>query len=522
MNVNSFPSAYKTLIDNFSGTKYYLDAINGSDSNNGTSPSTPWKTYSYAEGQTNASSSAIMFVIDQGVYDHSVTTGEYTSTIFDDWGYERHWVCRPGNTVISGTALATRDFPAFQLRNSNSTLTGAIVRRDNNGKTTNYTVAFFRGLPGSTYINGTVRNCVIEEVGSNGNWSLQYDNNVNANGAVNNCLFNVTEAAQGDYTGGSGLVVTNTAFTYTYGSGNATKINPYVGATVNTTSGAFAYTLTTNNSLSGVWSGTYAWVPPPYVVVKNTSNTVISNINEGSSVVFELNNSQLNNSTVPYTITGVSNTDINIALTGTITTNSSSGGSLTVGISADYPTTEGIETMTCAFGNNTVLSEQPSGYVNILDTSSVLYNTTTSPQTGDLLTIVLTTSGETNGTNVAYTIYGATEDQLNGYSNSGNVSITNNTANIVFGTGGVVQSNVIVSAYSTNLEIYINFTGVYTGDVVKISTDDFGSPITFNSNTRNNLTSVTVGNTSIDSISPYVFGSGTTASAAVAEKEFWM
>lgn len=518
MNVNNFPTAYLTLINSFSGTKYYLDAINGSDSNNGTSPSTPWKTYTHAEGQTNSISSAIMFVMDSGVYDHSVVQDTYASTILKDWGYERHWVCNPGNTVISGTALAQRDFPAFQLV-SGSTVTGAIVRRNNNGKTTNYTVAFFRGFD---YNNGTIRNCVIEEVGTNGNWSLQYDNNANANGAVNNCLFNVTEVGQNDYSGGAGFVVTNTAFTYTYGSGSATKTNPYVGATVNTTSGGFAYTLTANNDLSGVWSGTYAWEAPAYVEVKNTSNTLISNINEGSSVVFELNNSKVNNSTVPYTITGVSNTDINIALTGTITTNSTSGGSLTVGISADYPTTEGIETMTCTFGNSSVVSSQPSGSVNILDTSSILYNPTVSPQTGDLITIVLTTSGETNGTNVAYTIYGATEDQLSGYSNSGNVSITNNTANIVFGTGGIVQSNVIVSAYSANLEIYIDFNEDISIDKVTFnSVRESDKAVTTLSNTRNNFTAVSVGNTTVESTSPYVFGSGG-AGATVAEKEFWM
>lgn len=330
LNLYNFPDAYDSLVDAFTGTIKYISASTGSNINTGNSISTPYLTIDYALAQ-NTSATPTMFVILAGTYTLTATSVAGASTGLFDNGNHREFVCAPGRVIIQHTASnADRDCTIFSFSNTNSKIYGAIIKRNNNDRTTNYTVAYFKN--GSA--KGNFYNCVISETNANNAWSYQYDNYGTNNLALRNCTFYNLAAPIGNYSNAGTCLTIDSVFNTTITTGG-TETNVLKSQTVNNTTYA-----TTGVTTAGVYSGTYAWngsttYDPGFGPL--TPATVVS----GSTINLTYYHST-SSATVNYTITGISSADIN---------NTPLTGSLTV---TDYATTISIPTKSKINTTNTL------------------------------------------------------------------------------------------------------------------------------------------------------------------------
>ena len=156
-----------------------------------------------------------------------------------------------------------------------------------------------------------------------------------------------------------------------------------------------------------------------------------SQINEGQSILFTLQTTHVANGTsVPYSITGISQSDLSSGNTtgNFVIADNSASVSLTL---AEDLVTEGAETLTMTAAGDSVS-------VSIRDTSTATaptYELTCSPSTvteGGTITCTLETTNVANGTNIAYTVTGITSDDLTSGDLTGNFVINNNTATKTF------------------------------------------------------------------------------------------
>jgi len=257
--VSGFTGAAKVFIRSFSGDKKYIDITNGSDSNSGDTEANAYQTLGYAQAQTSGIGTAVMYVIKPGVYNLTpVAIGPQVppmnSSGLSDGNLPRTFFCAAGQVIFQWTATSVeRDAGMTSLQNANSAVYGAILKRNNNGKTNSYSVGMFNGTTG--YSQGDFYNCVFAETNANGNWSLQYDNSLVNTSILNNCSFYTTENGTNDHSGTTGLVLNNNAFRYAPGTTGATQNSTVTAQTMDATT----YKLTANNTTHGVHSGTYAW-----------------------------------------------------------------------------------------------------------------------------------------------------------------------------------------------------------------------------------------------------------------------
>lgn len=242
-----FPDVYFTLIEGFTGTKKYIDGANGSNSNNGDTVSSAYATIDYAL-TANTSATATMFIILEGTYTMTaVSTGN--SVAIRDGGNARVFVCCPGRTIIQWTAsTGDRDSPLVSITNANSAIYGGIFKRNNNGRTTNYTVAFWKAQTRGNYYNS-----VFSETNGNNAWSYQYDNYGQNNLAVRNCTFFNDAAPSGNYTNAGTCLTIDTVFNTTVTTGG-TETNVLKSQSVDPTT-----YVTSGVTTAGVYSGTYSW-----------------------------------------------------------------------------------------------------------------------------------------------------------------------------------------------------------------------------------------------------------------------
>ena len=256
--VAGFGPVATNFIDTFSGDKKYIDITNGSDGNNGDTDAAAYQTLGYAQAQTAAIGTAVMYVIKPGVYDLTPTiiSANFSSVGISDGNLPRTFFCAAGQVILQWTAnSAERDAGMTSLQNANSAMYGAILKRNNNGKSLNYSVGMINGETAQPS-NGDFYNCVFQETNANGNWALQYDNGGDGvTSILNNCSFYTTENGANDYAGGAGLVLNNNAFRYAPGTTGATLTNAVTVQTMNATT----YELSANNNTHGVHSGTYSW-----------------------------------------------------------------------------------------------------------------------------------------------------------------------------------------------------------------------------------------------------------------------
>ena len=168
----------------------------------------------------------------------------------------------------------------------------------------------------------------------------------------------------------------------------------------------------------------------PLPPISFTLTRSAASVNEGESVTFFMNTvSVANGTTVPYTITGVSTSDIGGAsLTGNFIINNGTA-SATFSITADA-STEGVETMVMTSANQTVS-------VTINDTSTApptytLSRAQDNVNEGGQIQFSMVTTNVSNGTLIPYVITGVTSDDINGESLTGNFVINNNQNHKIF------------------------------------------------------------------------------------------
>lgn len=238
-----FPAAYRSLIDNFASTKYFVDATTGSDSNAGTSYATAFATIGKA---ITTASSGHMIVVYPGSYVNTQSSVlGYAGCCISDAAKNLQIVCAPGQVKITGSTSALRDYHAVELYNPNSKLYGAIIERDSGARTANYQTALIGWTDGSIY------NCVLRVTNTNNYWSVVYDN-YNAAFLVDGCLFVASAAPDPVYSGGTVATIQNTASNRTFSIGG-TMTNNGFNKTIGSTWGV-------DSNSYGVYSGTYSWI----------------------------------------------------------------------------------------------------------------------------------------------------------------------------------------------------------------------------------------------------------------------
>ena len=144
---------------------------------------------------------------------------------------------------------------------------------------------------------------------------------------------------------------------------------------------------------------------PETVVINDTSTTPASTysisattpVNEGDTVIFTLTTANVaDDTTLPFTITGINGSDINESLTGNFTVNSNTAQTI-ISLVSDN-TTEGTETMTLALDNG-----EASQVVTINDTSILVGGITIN--SGSLSISNTTITGSYTGTlSINYTV----------------------------------------------------------------------------------------------------------------------
>ena len=265
-----FPDVYSTLVNDYTGTVKYISST-GSDSNNGNSVTTPYLTIDYAYTQTTATS-RVMYVILSGTYTMTAINGTYSdaSIAIRDGGNERIYVGCPGRTTIQWTANTnSRDCAMVDFGNTASKIYGAIIKRNNNGRSGSYVVAYFKGTT-----KGNFYNCVFSETNANGSWSYQYDNYAYNNIGIRNCTIYNASAPSGNYTNAGTCLTIDTVFNTTCTTGG-TETNVLKSQSVSGSDYSVSGVTT-----AGVYSGTYAWnatrtvILTPVTVSSSTGATV--------------------------------------------------------------------------------------------------------------------------------------------------------------------------------------------------------------------------------------------------------
>lgn len=305
-----FPDNYATVVSGSTNVKYV--SATGSNANDGNSPTSPYLTIAQAQTATSGISTSVTIVIMAGTY--TVTPGVATGTAdavagLSDNNLPRKFVCCPGQTVIQWSATgAQRDATMVDFRNSGSVLYGATLLRDNNARTNTYSAAFFNSSTAGTQ-QGTFYNCVFRETNANNVWSFQYDNAGTQTQKIYNCTLYAGAAALGNWSSSASVILTDSVVNTTTTTG-ATETNVLKSQTVNSTT-----YVTSGVTTAGVYSGTYAWngtITQPIGLTAPTTAT------SGTTFTITLTTSSVANGTlVPYTISGVTSTQLNNAsLTG--------------------------------------------------------------------------------------------------------------------------------------------------------------------------------------------------------------
>jgi len=301
-----FPFTYYELISSYTTVKYV--SATGSNSNDGNSKDTPYLTVENALSVVAGNTNTVAIVVLPGTYNISATAtatlAGFCSSGIKDGNLPRVFICSPGQVIFNITdSTALRDFSPIEFQNSQSAIYGAIIKRNNGGRTNSYSTAFFNDE--TSAFKGKAYNCVFQETNANNRWSLQYDNGNNSTADINNCVIYTGANGVNDYSGSTGARLTSSVFNYTYGSTAMTLVNNITNQSVDPTT-----YVTTGQTTHGVYSGTYDWggattPPPPGLTI--SSNIIF----KGQSVNIEFRSDIIDNGNVPYTISGVTTEFIN-------------------------------------------------------------------------------------------------------------------------------------------------------------------------------------------------------------------
>ena len=232
---------------------------------------------------------------------------------------------------------------------------------------------------------------------------------------------------------------------------------------------------------------------PTYAI---TNNATGGSVNEGGSVTFTLTTTSVaNNTTVPYTITGVTTADIGgAALTGNFTVGATGTATLALNITLDSAV-ESTETLMISAGG-------ASSSITINDKTPT-YTLTRSPVTssvdeGTTITFTLTTTNVDNGTTVPYTITGVSSADINNAPLTGNFTVgATGTATlpITFTNDALTEGSetltLTLNTPGTNSSVTINDTSKTPAPTYTLTrspnstTVDEGTTVTFTLATTN-------------------------------------
>jgi len=203
---------------------------------------------------------------------------------------------------------------------------------------------------------------------------------------------------------------------------------------------------------------------PSYVLSKNKAG-----IAEGDTgVVITLNTTAVANGTiVPYTITGISASDLVVAdLTREFIVNNNTSNAYIAAASDGFA--EGIETATLALDNG-----KASISFTISNTITYALSSYMTPEEGQSIAVTLTTGGLLDGSTVPYTITGITAADLTVGSINGNFTISNNTSTLEFRFAkdvGYDPETMRISVNSGKTYLDIPITNIpYGNEVLTIS-----------------------------------------------------
>ena len=262
-----FPVAYLSLITSSiaaTDSVYYVDAANGSDTNDGSTQALAFASIDKLNTIMNADTGSATAVILPGEYTITPLAAASSSYIFSDYGRVRNIICAPGYVDLIWTAGTERDAATTDFANGSSNVYGAVFKRNNAGKGARY----FTSIVNNTTANfdGIWNNCVFEETNANNNWSTVYDNNTNSTADVLNCTFAVGDTGDQNWSASTNVKYEDCVFNYTWSTSSPLPalINNEVLA-----SNDLDFTTYEGGSV-GVYSGTYAW-PTEVAAWRNTN-----------------------------------------------------------------------------------------------------------------------------------------------------------------------------------------------------------------------------------------------------------
>ena len=291
------PSAYQSFINGrTSGTVYYVSSSQGSDSNNGTSKSTPFQTLAKCAETVSSNDTVVLapetftltgnhYGMGEGYFCISAYKGSGTTQV-SSAKTNVFFVGYPQKTkvIYKDVGSALRDAP-FTLLSQDSGVIGLIMERElfggNEGFPEPYSMAIFKG--NNQYTGGTnlsnapnVLNCVLKnasqsptlsgdttDLGKN-IFSWQYDNPNNAYFRLSNStIHNANGSWQDSYSGaGSSVGLYNILLSGSWNNDGKVSINSVEsGQSLNTTNwyrASQSATVADTNG-RGVYSGTYSW-----------------------------------------------------------------------------------------------------------------------------------------------------------------------------------------------------------------------------------------------------------------------
>lgn len=207
--------SFTTMRDpNMPPANYYVDGVNGSDDNLGTTTQTAWKTIGKAAGILTAGQTVIVL---PGTYAEAVNNTTNAGASGSPITYRGYF--EAGTVIINATGQtygfrndkAYVTFEGFEVKSSNSN--GILIT----GDTADYCVvknckAYINGADGIKFDggdNGTIQNCLVYDNGANGLEAVS-----NADGlTIDNCTSYSNNANDGFHTSTSDTTVTDCIIT---------------------------------------------------------------------------------------------------------------------------------------------------------------------------------------------------------------------------------------------------------------------------------------------------------------------
>ncbi|WP_342550864.1 discoidin domain-containing protein [Lysinibacillus sp. FSL M8-0216] len=230
---------------------YYVDSLNGSDSNNGSNNS-PFLTVSHAISKCSLKGDAIF--AKAGTYDVTRIAGDFDSGGLWDGNKEIYFFGQKEKTIFlcDGTKHSGRDTHCIMFQNSETkayNITFDFKIGNRNGNNYQNSICGF----GGGAVKGELVNCLFKIDSLIPNFT--YSNNGTSTTKFTNCVFDVKANFVGSYSG-QGFTIENCVTNFTFYN-EGTRKNTYSRVTFDS-----SYHITNYGELDlgiGVYAGSYSW-----------------------------------------------------------------------------------------------------------------------------------------------------------------------------------------------------------------------------------------------------------------------